>query len=152
MEKLVIENKNKIVVPLFGAAFAAPNQGITILSDLDLYHQCLLLQKIEEFKYFSSLCEPWAFIHGHPCLFRHALAQNAIKFPLSPCEFSVCCICCFIVQAMSMSKHKISYDVVSGSGIKPCNKIFKPLSLQIYRFLGKCYDVHNNVAYTMTKL
>ena len=88
MKKLVLENKYKIVVPLFGAAFAAPNKGITILSDLDLYHQCLFLQKIEEFmdfsrplynfpelfkayfiykdfsrkpskfKYFSSLCEP----------------------------------------------------------------------------------------------
>ena len=40
MEKSVLENKYKIVLPLFGAAFAAPNKGITILSDLDLYHQC----------------------------------------------------------------------------------------------------------------
>ena len=31
MEKLVLENEYKIVVPLFGAAFAAPNKGITIL-------------------------------------------------------------------------------------------------------------------------
>ena len=31
MEKLVLENKYKIVVPLFGAAFAAPNKGTTIL-------------------------------------------------------------------------------------------------------------------------
>ena len=28
---LVLENKYKIVVPLFGAAYAAPNQGTTIL-------------------------------------------------------------------------------------------------------------------------
>ena len=27
MEKLVLENKYKIVVPLFGAAYAAPNKG-----------------------------------------------------------------------------------------------------------------------------
>ena len=40
MEKLVLENLHKIVVPLFGAAFAAPNKGITILSNLDLYRQC----------------------------------------------------------------------------------------------------------------
>ena len=40
MEKLVFENKYKIVLPLFGAAFAAPNKGRTILSDLDHYHQC----------------------------------------------------------------------------------------------------------------
>ena len=39
MEKLVLENEYKIAVPLFGSAFAAPNKGITILSDLDLYHQ-----------------------------------------------------------------------------------------------------------------
>ena len=31
MEKLVLENKYKIVVPLFGAAFAAPNKGTTVL-------------------------------------------------------------------------------------------------------------------------
>ena len=31
MEKLVIGNEYKIVVPSFGAAFAAPNKGTTIL-------------------------------------------------------------------------------------------------------------------------
>ena len=31
MEKLVLENEYEIVVPLFGAAFAAPNKGATIL-------------------------------------------------------------------------------------------------------------------------
>ena len=31
MEKLVQENYYKIVVPLFGAAFAAPNKGTTVL-------------------------------------------------------------------------------------------------------------------------
>ena len=31
MEKLVQENEYKIVVPLFGAAFAAPNKGTAIL-------------------------------------------------------------------------------------------------------------------------
>ena len=33
MEKLVLENKYKIVAPLFGAAFAAPNKGTTIFTD-----------------------------------------------------------------------------------------------------------------------
>ena len=32
MEKLVLENKYKNIVPLFGAAHAAPNKGTTILS------------------------------------------------------------------------------------------------------------------------
>ena len=31
MEKLVLQNEYKIVVPLFGAAFAAPKKGTTIL-------------------------------------------------------------------------------------------------------------------------
>ena len=31
MEKLVLENKYKIVMPLFGAAYAAPNKGTKIL-------------------------------------------------------------------------------------------------------------------------
>ena len=31
MEKLVLENMHKIVVPLLGAAYAAPNKGTTIL-------------------------------------------------------------------------------------------------------------------------
>ena len=31
MEKLVLENEYEIVMSLFGAAFAAPNQGTTIL-------------------------------------------------------------------------------------------------------------------------
>ena len=31
MEKLVLENEYEFVVPLFGAAFAAPNKGTPIL-------------------------------------------------------------------------------------------------------------------------
>ena len=31
MEKLVLENEYEIVVPLFGAAFAAPKKGTAIL-------------------------------------------------------------------------------------------------------------------------
>ena len=30
MEKLVLENKYEIVVPIFGAAYAAPNKGTTL--------------------------------------------------------------------------------------------------------------------------
>ena len=41
-----------------------------------------------------------------------------------------------------------NYDVASGSEITPCNKICK-LGLSIF---GKRYDVHDNVAYIMTKL
>ena len=41
----------------------------------------------------------------------------------------------------------LSYDFASGNEIKPCNKIDKPLGVY-----GERYDVHNNVAYIMTKL
>ena len=40
MEKLVLENKYKIVVPLFGAAYAEPNKGTKIYNDLGLYQLC----------------------------------------------------------------------------------------------------------------
>ena len=46
--------------------------------------------------------------------------------------------------------NNVIYDVASWREITSYNKIHKPLSsLQIFR---KGYDVHNNVAYTMTKL
>ena len=45
---------------------------------------------------------------------------------------------------------ELSNDVASGIEITPCNKIDKPLV--VYRLTGKRYDVHNNVAYIMTKL
>ena len=38
---LVLENKFKMVVPLFGAAYAAPNKSTINYTDLDL-HQLLL--------------------------------------------------------------------------------------------------------------
>ena len=40
MEKLVLENEYEIFVPLFGAAFAAPNKAQQFDSNLDLYQQC----------------------------------------------------------------------------------------------------------------
>ena len=78
MEKLELENEYKIVVPLFGAAFAAPNKGTTILYRLRslstvlsptensriqvLFKADLILKdfsrKPSKFKYFSSLCQP----------------------------------------------------------------------------------------------
>ena len=85
METLVLENKHKIIVPIFGvAAYAAPNKGITILywfrslstvlspteivefkllSDLPVLFKADLIfkdfsRKTSKFKYFSSLCQP----------------------------------------------------------------------------------------------
>ena len=42
-------------MPLFGAAFAATNKGTNFYTDFGLYQQCLVLQKIVEFKDFSRL-------------------------------------------------------------------------------------------------
>ena len=85
MEKLVQENKYKIVVPLFGAAYAAPNKGKQFYTDLDrslstvlsptensstrhmsvfpvLFKADLIIKdfssKPSKFKYVSSMCEP----------------------------------------------------------------------------------------------
>ena len=44
----------------------------------------------------------------------------------------------------------ITYDVASESESTPCNKIDKPLV--VYTFSGNVNDVHNNVAYIITKL
>ena len=53
MEKLVLENEYEIVMSLFGAAFADQIKAQQCYTDLDLYQQCKVLQKIEEFKDFS---------------------------------------------------------------------------------------------------
>ena len=88
MGKLVLENEYEIVVPLFGAAFAAPNKGTTILYKFGslsavlsstenrriqglfkalsifpvLFKADLIFKdfsrKPSKLKYFSSLCEP----------------------------------------------------------------------------------------------
>ena len=61
MEKLVLENEYEIVVPLFGAANAAPNKGITILywlRSLSTMFSCTEDRKIQglfkAFGWFSS--------------------------------------------------------------------------------------------------
>ena len=89
MEKLVLKNKYKIVVPIFGAAYAKPNKGTAILywfrslsrvlspteivefkdfsrllSDFPVLFKAYLIfkdfsRKPSKFKYFSSLCKPW---------------------------------------------------------------------------------------------
>ena len=64
METLVLENKIKIVVPLFGAAYAAPNTAQQFYTDYVLYLQCLVLQKIVKFKDFSR------FLSDFPVLFK----------------------------------------------------------------------------------
>ena len=52
------------------------------------------------------------------------------------------------ICVLGQNKFYLSYDVASGSEIMPCNEINTPLA--VYRFSGNV-DVHNNVAYIMTK-
>ena len=52
-------------MPLFGAAFAAPNKGTTIYTDLDLYQQ-----KIEEFKDFSRLLSDFPVLFKADLIFK----------------------------------------------------------------------------------
>ena len=40
MKILALENEHNIVVPLFGAAYATPNKGTTIYTDLSLHQLC----------------------------------------------------------------------------------------------------------------
>ena len=72
-------------MPLFGAAFAAQNKGTTVLSNLDLYHQCYFLQKIEEFKDFSRpLC-------NFPALFKPILFSRTFQeSPLNSSTSEAC--------------------------------------------------------------
>ena len=40
METLEFENEYKIVVPIFGASYAAPNKAQHFYTDFGFYHQC----------------------------------------------------------------------------------------------------------------
>ena len=53
MEKFVLESEYEIDVSLFGAAFAAPNKGTTILYLFRSLSTVLSSTKIEEFKAFE---------------------------------------------------------------------------------------------------
>ena len=53
---LSLRNKYKIVVPLFGAAYAAPNKGTQFYTDyLGLQSQCWILLYMVKFKDFQGL-------------------------------------------------------------------------------------------------
>ena len=58
---------------------AAPNKGTTIYTDLGLYQQCYVLQKIVEFKDFSRL------LSDFPVLFKAELIS--MDFSREPSKF-----------------------------------------------------------------
>ena len=76
--------------------------------------------------------------------FAFKIVRRALKWPLKAGSRLI------EVAATAGLTVLLSYDVVSGTEITPCNKIEK--TLVVDRFLGKCYEVHNNVASIMTKL
>ena len=72
MEKLVLENEYGIVVPLFGAAFAAPNKGTTILywfRSLSTVSSSTENRRIQDLfkalEYFSSTFQGGFNFQGH---------------------------------------------------------------------------------------
>ena len=72
-------------MPIFGAAYAAPNKGRTIYADLGLYQQCLVLQKIVEFMAFSSLFSDF------PVLFKvNVIFKYISRKPLNSSTFQAC--------------------------------------------------------------
>ena len=79
MEKLVLENEYKIVVPLFGAALLHQIKAQQFYTDSGLYQQCLVLQKIEKFKDFSRL------LSDFPVLFKAYLIFK--DFSRKPSKF-----------------------------------------------------------------
>ena len=63
METLALENWYIIVVPIFGAAYAAPNIGTRIFIGLGLsLNSAKFLHKIVEFKDFSRLLSDFPVI------------------------------------------------------------------------------------------
>ena len=66
-------------MPLFGAAFAAPNKGTTIYTDLGLYQQCLVLEKIVEFNDFSRLLSEFPVLSKADLIFKD-FSRKASKF------------------------------------------------------------------------
>ena len=87
MEKCVLENEYENVVPLFGAAIAAPNESTTIYTDLDLYQQCYVLQKIEEFNDFSRPLSDFPVLFKAELIFKDfSRKPSKFKYFSSQCE------------------------------------------------------------------
>ena len=75
-------NEYKIGVLLFGVAYAAPNKGTAINTDLDSYRQRWVLQKIVEFKdfeWFSSTFQGKFNLQG---IFKQALHIQVLFKPV----------------------------------------------------------------------
>ena len=85
-------------MPLFGAAFAAPKKAQQFHTDLDIYQQCQVLQKIEDSKDFSR------HLSDFPVLFKKA---NSSTFQACANPVFVCWVifaCFFFLSHADFSK------------------------------------------------
>ena len=73
MEKLVLENEYKIVMPYLVKHLLHQIRAQQFYTDLDLYQQCLILQKIEEFKDFEWVSITFQGRFNFQGLFKKAL-------------------------------------------------------------------------------
>ena len=80
-------------MPIFGAAYAAPNKGSTIYTDLGLYQQCQVLQKIVEFKDFTRLLSDFPVLSKADLIFkdfsRKPYKSKYFSSLCEPCIFKI---------------------------------------------------------------
>ena len=79
MEKLVLENEYKIVVPLFLVQHMLHQiKAQHFYTDLGTYQQCKVLQKIEEFKDFSKPLSAFQVYFKANLIFKDFSGQSCI--------------------------------------------------------------------------
>ena len=72
-------------MPLFGAAYTAPNKAQQFYTDLGLYQLCKVIQKIIEFKDFSRP------LSDFPVLFKaDSFSRTFQENPLNSSTFQAC--------------------------------------------------------------
>ena len=78
-------------MPIFGAAYAAPNIGAKIYTDFGFYQQCKVPKKMVEFKDFSRLLSDFLVLFKADLIFKD-FSRKPSKFKY----FSSLCEPCYI--------------------------------------------------------
>ena len=87
MEKLVLENKYKIVVLYLKQHLLHQIKAQWFYTDLDLYQQCKVLQKIEKFKDFSNHLSDFPVLFKADLIFKDfSRKPSKSKYFSSMCE------------------------------------------------------------------
>ena len=90
MEKLEIANEYKIVVLLFGVAYASENKEQQFYTDLDSFQQYRVLQKLVKFKDFSRPLSDFPVLFKAELIFKdYSSKPSKFKFFPSLCEPSL---------------------------------------------------------------